>query len=198
MAGLVISACGNGDVDAGVAAHQSTPGTGLAPTELAAVNLATRAYQDVAAAEAAGYEAFLDCFDDPATGGMGQHHVDTTRLDDTVEATAPEAMVYEVTATGLVAGAVEWIVPADLVDPDAPPELFGRPFHLNEELDVWVLHAWIWKDNPLGMFEDWNPKVRPCPAEAAEEPASTSPDAGAGGGGTADTPTPSFDHGRVR
>jgi MoxR-like ATPase len=25
------------------------------------------------------------------------------------------------------------------------------------------LHAWIWKHNPRGMFDDWNPRVV-CPA----------------------------------
>jgi hypothetical protein len=26
-----------------------------------------------------------------------------------------------------------------------------------------VIHAWIWKDNPSGIFQDYNPKVRLCP-----------------------------------
>ena len=25
--------------------------------------------------------------------------------------------------------------------------------------DFYELHAWIWKHNPSGMFEDWNPTV---------------------------------------
>jgi AAA ATPase domain len=28
---------------------------------------------------------------------------------------------------------------------------------------VWVLHAWVWKKNPTGMFEDYNPRVAACP-----------------------------------
>ena len=55
--------------------------------------------------------------------------------------------------------AVEYIVPGDFVDPAAPPELLGQTFHLNEALGVWVLHAWVWKDNPAGVFQDWNPEV---------------------------------------
>ncbi len=43
-----------------------------------------------------------------------------------------------------------------------PPQLHGHSLHLNESLGVYVLHAWIWKNNPAGMFEDWNPKVS-CP-----------------------------------
>ena len=31
-------------------------------------------------------------------------------------------------------------------------------------LPLWVLHTWLWKANPTGMFQDWNPAVRQCPA----------------------------------
>jgi hypothetical protein len=30
-------------------------------------------------------------------------------------------------------------------------------------LPLYVIHTWIWKDNPSGLFEDYNPKVRMCP-----------------------------------
>ena len=23
----------------------------------------------------------------------------------------------------------------------------------------YLMHAWVWKDNPAGMFADWNPDV---------------------------------------
>lgn len=44
-----------------------------------------------------------------------------------------------------------------------PPNLFGLDLHQHPVLPLWVLHAWIWKDNPAGMFEDFNPAVRLCP-----------------------------------
>ncbi|MDH3190588.1 MAG: hypothetical protein OEM39_08155 [Acidimicrobiia bacterium] len=70
-----------------------------------------------------------------------------------VEATHPEAMVYEVRPSGeLVLVGVEYIVPGDLVGPANPPELFGHHFHENTTLGVWVLHAWIWKANPAGTL----------------------------------------------
>jgi hypothetical protein len=132
-------------------------------SDLAEVRRATARFHSVQAAEAAGYEAFLECFDSEL-GGMGQHYVDLGALDGTVEATHPEAMVYEVKRNGrLELVAVEYIVPATFVDPANPPELFGQDFHLNAALGVWVLHAWIWKANPSGMFADWNPRVGPCP-----------------------------------
>ncbi len=45
-----------------------------------------------------------------------------------------------------------------------PPTLFGVSFHRHPSLPLWVLHAWVWKDNPAGVFADWNPAVRMCPA----------------------------------
>jgi hypothetical protein len=33
---------------------------------------------------------------------------------------------------------------------------------LNPALGWYILHAWVWKNNPAGMFEDWNPTVT-CP-----------------------------------
>ena len=127
------------------------------------VRQATAPFRSVANAEAAGYIEFLECFENPGVGGMGQHYVDLAALDGVVDATHPEAMVYEVGANGsLKLVGVEYIVPGDFVDPANPPSLFGHDFHLNPSLGVWVLHAWIWKANPAGTFEDWNPNVGRC------------------------------------
>ena len=47
----------------------------------------------------------------------------------------------------------------------APPALFGEQFMLNSEGNrfglpaFYALHAWIWKHNPSGMFNPWNPRV---------------------------------------
>ena len=102
------------------------------------------------------------CFDS-AAGGMGVHYV--KGIDGNVDATDPEAMVYEIKAGGrLKLVGVEYIVPENLVDPANPPNLFGHAFHHHEFLPVYVLHVWIWKDNPSGLFADFNPTVRACPA----------------------------------
>jgi hypothetical protein len=80
--------------------------------ELQRVRRATSRFHSVKAAERAGYEEFLECFDSDE-GGMGQHYVDLSALDGTVEATHPEAMVYEVKRNGrLGLVAVEYIVPS--------------------------------------------------------------------------------------
>ena len=128
------------------------------------LRIATAQYRSVEHAIAAGYEPFMDCFDNPGVGGMGQHYVDFAALDGVVDVTHPEAMVYQVSPSGkLKLVGVEYIVPGDLVDPDNPPVLFGHEFHENPALGVWVLHAWVWKANPAGMFADWNPRVPRCP-----------------------------------
>jgi hypothetical protein len=132
--------------------------------------LATAGFQDVATAEAAGYASSLDtlgCFQDPAHGGMGVHYIDQRLLDGNVDIATPEALVYELDADGHIAGLVahEYIVPNDAWQGSDPPELFGMPFHEHPTLPLWVLHAWVWKDNPTGVFEDWNPAVRLCPAD---------------------------------
>ena len=97
---------------------------------------------------------------------MGVHYIDEDLLDATVDITKPEALVYELDASGQVAGLVahEYIVPVDAWTSSKPPRLFGMDFHRHPTLPLWVLHTWLWKDNPAGVFEDWNPAVRLCPA----------------------------------
>ncbi len=137
-------------------------------SDLAAVRSATARYQRLDAALGAGFEPFSlegtttpTCFDGPE-GGMGVHYV--KGIDGTIDASEPEALVYELEPNGrrrLVG--VEYIIPAGLVDPANPPALFGEVFHPHSFLPVWVLHAWVWKHNPAGMFADFNPLVSPCP-----------------------------------
>ena len=94
---------------------------------------------------------------------MGYHLIKTTSLDLAVNLLEPEAMVYAPGPNGqrqLVA--VEYIVPAaawDAAGNTQLPSLLGQTFHLDAALGVYILHAWIWRENSLGMFEDWNPKV---------------------------------------
>lgn len=126
---------------------------------------ATDTYHQVSAAQAAGYDLVptLDyCFDNPGVGGMGFHYINMTLYDTKIEPLKPEAMVYSTRLNGSLAlGAVEYIVPA--ADWNAthsqPPTLFGQVFGFEEALGVYELHAWIWRNNPSGVFVEWNPKV---------------------------------------
>jgi hypothetical protein len=130
--------------------------------------LATSGFQDVATAEAAGYASTLDalgCFENPEQGGMGVHYLNDSLMDAKVDITKPEALVYELDAQGKIAGLVahEYIVPVDAWTSAKPPSLFGVSYHKHPVLPLWVLHTWLWKDNPTGVFQDWNPAARLCP-----------------------------------
>jgi hypothetical protein len=148
----------------------------LSPTALASngddesavngVRQATAAFHDLNKAIAAQYGPLLSCFDLPGVGGMGQHYVNQGLLDAKVEANRPEALVYEVDSNRLQLVAVEYIVPWTAWVSADPPQLFGRTFFRNTTLHLWALHAWIWRPNPLGMFQNYNPNVKLCPAGA--------------------------------
>jgi hypothetical protein len=143
-------------------------GGSIDPADASAAMLATAAFQDVESAEAAGYTSSIDalgCFQDPAKGGMGVHYINQSLMDDKVDVTTPEALVYEMDADGEITGLVahEYIVPIGAWHHQRPPRLFGVDFHQHPTLPLWVLHTWLWKDNPRGLFQDWNPAVRQCP-----------------------------------
>ena len=143
---------------------------GAGKGELHEVKDANKQFKDTAAAEAAGWvlvDGLDHCFEDAGgAGAMGFHYINTSMLDTQLSQTSPEALVYEPLANGkLKLAAVEWIVPAepwDAAGNTMPPEIHGRHLHLNEALGVYVLHAWLFRNNPAGTFEDWNPKVT-CP-----------------------------------
>jgi hypothetical protein len=174
----VLAACGD---DRPTSAPAVTPAAVAAPAaahdmshtmrdqDRAAAMLATAGFQDVATAEAAGYGSSIDtlgCFQDPAKGGMGVHYINQSLLDANLDITKPEALVYELDANGQITGLVahEYIVPVDAWTSRRPPRLFGMDLHRHPTLPLWVLHTWLWKDNPTGVFSDWNPAVRLCPA----------------------------------
>jgi hypothetical protein len=156
-------------VAAGLAMHDDhSMDHQMASKDRAAAMLATAGFQDVATAEAAGYASSLNtlgCFQDPQRGGMGVHYINQSLMDDKVDITKPEALVYELDATAKITGLVahEYIVPIDAWHQRRPPRLFGVDFHKHPTLPLWVLHTWLWKDNPSGVFQDWNPAVRQCP-----------------------------------
>jgi hypothetical protein len=162
------------------------PMTALADEEddLAAARAGTEGYVDVAAAEADGYglppegplHECIASLDD--TGAMGLHYINGDLVGDTeLDPATPEALVYEPATDGsLTLVAVEYVVFAEAWDEanDHPPMLFDQMFMLVEEPNryelpaFYALHAWIWKDNPSGLYANFNPDVS-CP-EAAPVP----------------------------
>lgn len=130
---------------------------------LAGLRQATTRFKDIEAAGDAGWdERITGCMDLPGTGGMGYHYRNIDLWDGVPQEFAPELLVYEPQKNGrrrLVA--VEYAVPYTEWSREAsvPPSLHGIDFHQNDIFGLWVLHAWIWKHNPAGMFVDWNPNV---------------------------------------
>jgi hypothetical protein len=152
--------------DKGRHQHALTP-------ELREVRRATRAFRDVKAAEAAGYEAEGPCAADPKYGGMGIHYGNPELVaDGELDITRPEILVYQPTRSGeLRLGAVEYFqadADQDLATDDDRPSLFDMPFDgpmlgHNPKMPIhYDLHVWLYRDNPAGMFAMWNPLVR-CP-----------------------------------
>ena len=143
-----------------------------AQDELAALRAATARFQRLEVAEGQGYGQFLGCVSQPGQGAMGIHFINGALAGDAaLDPLRPEALVYEPDETGkLKLVAVEFIVFQAAWDAEnaTPPSLFGQPFHLIPEPNrygvppFYELHAWVWRNNPAGMFEDWNPAVT-CP-----------------------------------
>jgi hypothetical protein len=169
LAAAVVAGCtqSQGTATSTTIGHDRAVGVEVS-AELARAALATAAFQDESAAEAAGYESTMDslgCFHSAEAGGMGLHYLRGDLMDGTVDVATPEALVYELNGDGEIAGLVahEYIIPVEAWTADEPPNVAGVEMHQHPVLPLWVLHAWIWKDNPSGMFEDFNPKVRLCP-----------------------------------
>lgn len=144
------------------------------PDGLSTARAATAGYHNIDASVAAGYGLFTDaagiaCIDKAGAGAMGIHFVDGALVGDaTVDAATPEALVYEPAPNGrLRLVAAEYIVFQSAWDAvhGSPPSLFGQQFELIKAGNryglppFYELHAWIWKHNPSGMFNDWNPLV---------------------------------------
>ncbi len=154
----------------GVRAIASSPG-GIAATagldasverDLATLRRVTAPYHDFAGATSdGGYTVQVTgCMSDPSAGGMGFHYGNPNFIDGAVAVDQPELLLYEPEQNGQMRlVAVEYIVPFTAWTGTKPPRLFGRDFKRNETFQVWALHAWVWKNNPSGMFADWNPTV---------------------------------------
>ena len=85
-----------------------------APPELVqVVREATQKYTDVNAAINAGYHPILGCVSGPDHGAMGVHYVNASLLNGEVDATQPQALIYEPLGGGkMQLVGVEFIVDA--------------------------------------------------------------------------------------
>jgi hypothetical protein len=162
------------------AAHAATADSATLQDELAQVRGVTARFHRVEEAIAAGYELgwvngsgvriITGCVSHPTAGAMGYHYFNSQLMaDNAVDPLEPEALVYESTPDGgrkLVA--VEWVVRGPQSNPPGvsePPSVLGMEMHILVPPPgpaFYLMHGWVWKSNPAGMFADWNPEVT-CP-----------------------------------
>lgn len=125
--------------------------------QLEAARSATAHFHDVAVAEAEGY-VDIGLF----IPNMGWHYLKPELLDGHFDAEAPELLVYADDPCGgprrLVA--VEYAVPLAL-SAKAPVGFAGVAdvWAVNNDFQLWTLHAWVWEYNPDGVFAGFNPRV---------------------------------------
>jgi hypothetical protein len=154
---------------------------------MAAAHAVTAKYHSLNLAKKSGYSILADaagvtCIAEPQMGAMGVHYVQgDLAKDPSIDAARPEALVYAPDSHGgLHLAALEYVViksdwdakqpqppslGVDARETAAPPILFGHEFNFTDAPNryglppFYSLHAWIWKDNPAGTFEMWNPSV---------------------------------------
>ena len=132
------------------------------------VRNSTRQFQDVNAAVSAKYQPLFGCVSGPDHGAMGIHYINLALFGDgEVDATKPEALIYEPSNGGFRLVGVEYLVDAAtwLAHHNAPPELEGQAFQFVSSPNrfglpaFFELHVWAWRNNPAGAFVDWNNHV---------------------------------------
>jgi hypothetical protein len=146
-------------------------GHSQAPAKLVQiVRKATEEFIDVNNATTAGYEPVLGCVTGPDQGAMGVHYLKGSLLNGEVEATQPQALIYEpLGGSSMRLVGVEYIVDYAAwwgnKKNAGPPALYGQLFQLITSPNryglntFYELHVWAWQDNPNGAFVDWNTRV---------------------------------------
>lgn len=133
---------------------------------LATLRAASARYHDLDAAIADDFVLLHPCEERPGEGTVGTVYVHMGRLlDGVIDPQLPDALVYEPRPNGrfrLVA--VEFALPYPLWNGATPPEFMGNVFQPEDEFGVWALHAWVWTQNPEGMYAEANPLIS-CDAD---------------------------------
>ncbi len=129
---------------------------------LAELRAATRPFQNLDAAVAAGYAKDVpECLVHEHHGAMGYHHVNRGYLTKELSASRPQILLYERLPDGRYQlNGVEFIVPYRIWARDTVgPVLMGQHLKHEDNLKLWYLHVWAWKTNSDGVFADFNPEV---------------------------------------
>jgi hypothetical protein len=123
--------------------------------ELDRARQATVRYADVNAAIADGYADI-----NVVMPNMGRHYMKQSLVDDRFEAEKPEILVYATEGGRLNLVAVEYAIPLDK-SANAPAGFTGAEdvWDRNTGFQLWLLHAWVHRDNPGGVFKSTNSSV---------------------------------------
>lgn len=109
-------------------------------------------------AEADGYQKVTECIEKPGVGAMGFHYAKQELIDDKTQARKPEVLVYMPNKYGRYK-----LVAAEFISTATErPSIAGLDFDDGPFPGSYALHAWVWRDNPDGMFAAYNPDLN-CP-----------------------------------
>lgn len=145
-----------------------------AANDLATARAATARFQQLDAAGPAGYGgpledlAHITCIASPGVGVMGIHYVNGLLVADAIlDVATPEVLVYQPLPNGkLRLVAAEYVVFQGAwleAGNTGTPRLFGQPMRfvpMGNRYGLppfYEIHAWIWQNNPSGIFQDFNP-----------------------------------------
>jgi hypothetical protein len=180
LLGITLAACDQQaqPVEPSLDATFGVAGANVDAVQLAQLRQVTARFHDLEAAMAAGYETQITpCWAHHSAGAMGYHYGKTDLLDAEVDLLEPEVVMYEPQPGGhMRLVGMEYIVPLaaweaaghDLDDPTDVPELLGEQYTRHSFLPIFKLHIWLWRQNPAGVFADWNPNVTCAHAASTE------------------------------
>jgi hypothetical protein len=159
---------------------------------LSALKQLTAKFHDLDVATNAQYHLFSNprtaadgCISDLSAGGMGYHYGRLDNLgDDAVDLLDPEFLVYAPKDGPRIDGearmrlaAFDYFIPYSPKWPGPDDATFKRPpsFHdfpttqslpdlsfAASRFDGWMIHIWLWENNPGGMFANFNTSVPLC------------------------------------
>lgn len=125
--------------------------------EIQQARAASSKYQNINNAFADGYETTPVV----VMPNMGYHFRKIANIDATFDIKKPEILVYNKDENGqFVLVAVEYAIPLNL-SATAPEGFTGSSdvWDHNTDFGLWLLHAWVWKNNPDGVFNPTNSTV---------------------------------------
>jgi sensor domain CHASE-containing protein len=137
--------------------HNNASFNAITLWELQQARAATARYRDTLNAVKDGYTNI-----NVIVENMGTHFMKMAHVDDVFDYRKPEILVYNKMEDGsMQLVAVEYAVPISL-SPDKAPEGFtgsNDVWDKNTGFGLWLLHAWVWYPNPLGVFHATNSDI---------------------------------------